>query len=80
MGETPWLDRLKAWSSLHLSHTADLILQKMIERGYRTPQRISDCGRTSANELCTAGVAVKVEEYIIISKKPTVLAIISREN
>lgn len=77
IGETPWLDRLKAWGSAHLSHTSDLVLQKMIERGYRHPQRISECGRTSASELCSVGVAIKVEEYIIISKKLRVLGIIN---
>ncbi len=76
MGEIPWLDKLKAWSQKNLSHTAQLVLQGMIKNGYRLPMLVDKAGRTSSAELCRIGVVVRVEEYILISKKSRILEIV----
>lgn len=76
IGDVSWLDRLKAWSKVNLSHTSNLVLEKMIAKGYRFPLPIGDAGRTSSAELCAKGVTVNVEGYILISKKQKVLKIV----
>ncbi len=80
MGEVPWLDRLKAWSKKNLSHTSQLVLQGMIKKGYRFPMPVDKAGRTSSAELCRTGVVARIEEYILISKKPRILEIVDSQN
>ena len=76
IGDISWLDRLKVWGKNNLSHTSNLVLEKMIAKGYRFPLPIGEAGRTSSAELCAKGITVNVEGYILISKKHKVLQIV----
>ena len=62
-----------------LSEGAQIILNKMLTKGYRYPLRCEETGASDRKELLDAGIVVQVENYIIISKKNRVINILKEK-
>lgn len=79
IGESSWIDCLKEWGSKRLSQGSQLILEKMLSKGFRYPLRTSVAGATNSLELCQRGITIDVEGYLLISKKKYIMKIINEK-
>ena len=77
-GEKIWVDLLKEWCAKHLSEGAQIVVGKMLAKGYRYPLRCEETGASDRKELLDAGVVVEIEGYIIISKKKRILSMLKK--
>lgn len=78
-GKKIWVDCLKEWGTKMLSEGAQIILNKMLTKGYRYPLRCEETGASDRKELLDAGIVVQIENYIIISKKNRVINILKEK-